>query len=166
MQQPDPLNAKRGLRQIDPAHSTPADDDNALWIDRARVFQTQMSKLTGEFGTVDSSINDINPEPGPFDPAGAPKNYCERHGRCIVGCLPGARHTLDKQLMGAILGTPKGDAPGFPDLHLNALCEVDVIEALPDGGYRVHYRQRDAGQPQRSTSRTVLADRVIVAAGR
>jgi cholesterol oxidase len=165
LQQPDPLNAKRGLRQIDPAHSTPADDENALWIDRARVFQTQMSKLTDEFGTVDSSINDLNPEPGPFDPAGAPKNYCERQGRCIVGCLPGARHTLNKQLMGAILGTPKGDAPGFPDLHLNALCEVDVIEALPDGGYRVRYRQRDAEQPERSTSRTVVADRVVVAAG-
>src|SRR3954454_5422348 len=130
LQKPDPLNTKRGLRQIDPSHSTAADDDNALWIDRARVFQTEMAKLTDAFGTGDSSTNDINPEPGPFDPAGAPKNYCERQGRCIVGCLPGARHTLNKQLMGAILGTPKGDPPGLPDLHLNALCEVDRIEAL------------------------------------
>ena len=101
LQLPDPLNAKRGLRRIDPAHSVAGDDDNALWIDRARVFQTHMAALTGDHGTVDSSINDINPEPGPFDPAGAPKNYCERQGRCIIGCLPGARHTLNKQLMGA-----------------------------------------------------------------
>src|SRR5215212_4630756 len=115
LERPDPLNPRRGLRRIDPAHSTPPNDDNALWIDRARVFQTQMAKLTDEFGTVDSSINDINPEPGPYDPAGAPKNYCERQGRCIIGCLPGARHTLNKQLIGAILGTPKGDPPGFPD---------------------------------------------------
>ena len=43
-----------------------------------------MSGLTDEFGLVDSSIDDINPEPGPFDPAGAPRNYCERRGRCIV----------------------------------------------------------------------------------
>lgn len=161
----DPLNTRRGLKQIDPAHSTPADDDNALWIDRARVFQTQMRELTDEFGMVDSSINDINPEPGPFDPAGAPKNYCERQGRCIVGCLPGARHTLNKQLMGAILGTPKGDAPTFPDLHLEALCEVDVVEALPGGGYRVHYLKHHADDPSRTEKHTVTAARVIVAAG-
>lgn len=114
---------------------------------------------------MDSSINDVNPEPGPFDPAGAPKNYCERQGRCIIGCLPGARHTLNKQLMGAILGTPKGDPPAFPDLHLASLCEVDVIQSLPGGGYRVHYHERDSERPNRTTRRTVDATRVIVAAG-
>src|SRR5215210_136692 len=67
LETPDPLSAKRPRRRIDPAGSTAADDSNALWIDRARVFQTHMSKLTDDFGTVDSSINDINPEPGPFD---------------------------------------------------------------------------------------------------
>src|SRR5829696_4410787 len=165
LEKPDPLNVKRPLRRIDPAHSTPADDDNAIWIDRARVFQTRISNLTDDYGIVDSSINDINPEPAPFDPAGAPRNYCERQGRCIIGCLPGARHTLNKQLMGAILGTPKGDPPGFPNLHLTALSEVDTIEALPDGGYRVHYRVRDRDRPNRTTKETVRADRVIVAAG-
>jgi cholesterol oxidase len=114
---------------------------------------------------VDSSINDINPEPGPFDPAGAPKNYCERQGRCIIGCLPGARHTLNKQLMGAILGTPQGAAPLFPDMHLQPLAEVDVIHALPDGRWQVDYLQRDPGEPERTTSRSVTADRVILAAG-
>lgn len=165
IEKPDPLNPTRGLKQIDPAHSTPTDDHNALWIDRARVFQTQISKLTDEFGVVDSSINDVNPEPGPFDPAGHPKNYCERQGRCIVGCLPGARHTLNKQLMSAVLGTPKGDPPAFPNLQLEALCEVDVIETLAGGGYRVHVLQRDPSHPGRTTKRTVDAGRVILAAG-
>ena len=163
--QPDALNGKRGRKQIDPAHSTATDDDNALWIDRARIFQATMAKLTPEFGTVDSSINDINPEPGPFDPAGGPKNYCERQGRCIVGCLPGARHTLNKQLMGAVLGTPKGDPPAFADLDLQALCEVDRLESLADGGYRVHYLERNAERPDRAAKRTVRADRVVLAAG-
>ena len=162
---PDPLNPRRGLRRLDPAHSTPGDGDNAVWIDRARVFQTQIASLTDELGMVDSSINDINPEPGPFETKGAPKNYCERQGRCIIGCLPGARHTLNKQLMGAILGTPKGDPPAFPDLDLKALCEVDVVEALSGGGYRVHYDERDPENPGRATKRTITADRVIVAAG-
>jgi cholesterol oxidase len=161
---PDPNN-KRGIKQLDPAHSTAADADNALWIDRARVFQTEMSALTHDYGTVDSSINDINPEPGPFDPAGAPKNYCERQGRCIIGCLPGARHTLNKQLMGAILGTPQGAAPLFPDMHLQALAEVDVIHALPDGRWQIDYLQRDPTEPERATKLSVTADRVILAAG-
>ncbi len=160
----DPNN-KRGVKHIDLAHSTDADNWNALWIDRARVFQTEIGKLTADFGTVDSSINDIDPEPRPFDPHGHPKNYCERQGRCIVGCLPGARHTLNKQLMVAIHGTPKGDPPLLPNLHLQPLCEVDVIEALPDGGYSVHYVERDPRAPQRTMRRTVSAERVVVAAG-
>ena len=161
---PDPNN-KRGIKQIDPAHSTPTDNDNARWIDRARVFQAQISSLTTDYGTVDSSINDITPEPTPFDPAGQPKNYCERQGRCIIGCLPGARHTLNKQLMGAILGTPQGAAPLFPDLGLEPLAEVDVIVARPEGGWEVRYLKRDADNPERTTPMSVTADRVIVAAG-
>jgi choline dehydrogenase-like flavoprotein len=183
---PDPDNAARGVKRIDPAHSapgaTPPDIDNNLWIDRARVFQTAMglptangeAPLTGDYGTVDSSINDINPEPGPFHPKGQPKNYCERQGRCIVGCLPGARHTLNKQLMGAALGSPPSKiAPqGTPPLlgetmELHALAEVDVIKAAPGGGppYEVHYRQRRNDDPRKSDPRVVTADRVIVAAG-
>ncbi|MDP8968139.1 MAG: GMC family oxidoreductase [Actinomycetota bacterium] len=161
----DPLNPRRGLKRIDPAKSTKENDDNASWIARARIFQTEVSKLTDDFGTVDSSINDLPVEPEPYKPEGHPKNYCERQGRCIVGCLPGARHTLNKQLIPAVLGKPDGSPPLFPDLHLEALCEVDVVEALPGGGYRVHYRQRDQEQPGRTTRRSVTAERVIVAAG-
>ena len=156
--EPDPNN-QRGVKRIDPAHSTPTDNDNALWIDRARVFQTQMGALTGDYGTVDSSINDINPEPGPFDPAGQPKNYCERQGRCIIGCLPGARHTLNKQLMAAILGTPAGAAPLLPDLSLEPLAEVDVITVRPGGGWEVRYLKRDPTNPQRTTATSVGAPR-------
>src|SRR5436190_16377446 len=116
-------------------------------------------------GPVDSSINDLTPEPGPFDPAGQPKNYCERQGRCIIGCLPGARHTLNKQLMAAILGTPAGAAPLLPDLSLEPLAEVDVITVRPGGGWEVRYLKRDPTNPQRTTATSVTADRVIIAAG-
>ena len=186
VQVPDPLNAARGVKRIDPAYSaptaTPPDVWNNLWIDRARVFQSTMglpaadgsAALTDDFGTVDSSINDINPEPGPFDPKGQPKNYCERQGRCIVGCLPGARHTLNKQLMGAVLGGPPSKiAPqGTPALlgdamELEALAEVDHITAGPGGGppYEIHYRRRHKDNPKRFDREVVSADRVIVAAG-
>lgn len=166
-ERPDPLNARSTAKRIDPGHSGEGHDDNALWIDRARVFQTAIAdaKLTDDYGTVDSSINDITPEPSPFDPKGHPKNFCERQGRCIIGCLPGARHTLNKQLMGAALGKPDGSAPAFKDLHVNALCEVDRIDALPEGGYRVHYLQRDPQSPSKTQTCSVTAARVVVAAG-
>ena len=113
-------------RRIDLTHSkglpgAPAnavDQWNALWIDRARVFQTAMSSLTDDYGTCQSSINDIDPDPAPalfsgqpnVNKDGQPQNYCERQGRCIIGCLPGARHTLNKQLMKAMYA-PQGQ-PG------------------------------------------------------
>lgn len=84
-----------------------------------------MGQLTSDHGAVDLSINDLTPENAPFGPNDPPsnypvdgandggegfgknaKNYCDRHSRCNIGCLPGARHTLNKQLMAAALGTP------------------------------------------------------------
>jgi choline dehydrogenase-like flavoprotein len=154
-----------GQLPTNPATGKPyPDTNNALWIDRARVFQTAMSSMTEDFGTVDSSINDIDLEPRPFnyDP---PKNYCERQGRCIIGCLPGARHTLNKQLMGAVFGTPQQPTPIFPDMSIEALCEVDYIAAREDGTYEVHYDQRDRDVPSESRRMKVVAKRVIVSAG-
>ncbi|HEY6925531.1 MAG TPA: GMC family oxidoreductase [Steroidobacteraceae bacterium] len=187
----NPNNSKRLVRYINlNLDKTAPDPLNHLWLDRARVFQTAMSQLTPDFGTVDSSINDIDPEPelpGPVDnpetkqppgPVEWPgKNYCERQGRCIVGCLPGARHTLNKQLMRAILGGPNTNDPTGPDLSpilnptdpslisLWALSEVDLISARPEGGYEIRGRQRDRDKLGHVTPLRITADRVIVAAG-
>jgi choline dehydrogenase-like flavoprotein len=181
----DPAGLAQGVKRIDPAHSGPTNIDNNLWIDRARVFQTAMGltapngspPLTSDFGTVDSSINDITPAPNPLIPPGQPKNYCERQGRCIVGCLPGARQTLNKQLMLAALGSfpttakPEGTKPLLGDtMELEALVEVDRIEAAPGGGppYKIHYRRRRRDNPRkfdRDDGGVVTANRVILAAG-
>ncbi len=179
----DPSNP-RGVRQITlhpPSGAAVPDRSNALWIDRARVFQTAVRELTTDFGAVDLSINDLTPEGTALGPAEPPanypleksQNYCERQGRCNIGCLPGARHTLNKQLMGAIHGRPDGTPPLFKNLSLEPLSEIDVIEALPGGGYAVHfeqqspenYREQQEGKPRMTTRRRVTADRVIVAAG-
>jgi choline dehydrogenase-like flavoprotein len=150
-----------GLKQIDPAkYPNPARPDD-LWIDRARVFQLTMSELTNEYGTVDSSIND-KPLVG-----GQAKNYCERQGRCNVGCLPGARHTLNKQLMNAIYGSFTGTPPAaLPDaIELRALAEVMLIRPRPSGGYEIEYLQRDGKDPSKTRKTTVTARRVLLAAG-
>jgi len=88
------------------------------------------------------------------------KNYCERQGRCNVGCLPGARHTLNKQLMGAVLGKPDGTPAAFDKiLMIEPLAEVDTIRALEGGGYEIRYVQRDQNDPSRTTAKTVTAKR-------
>ena len=152
-----------GAKQLDPAKypdETAAGRADDLWIDRGRVLQLKLSRLTQDYGAVDLAIGDKPLVDG------KPRNYCERQGRCNVGCLPGARNTLNKQLMAAVHGTFRGDPAqlaGF--LELRPLAEVDLVRALPGGGYRIEYRQRDAGKPHRTRRRAVLADRVVLAAG-
>jgi choline dehydrogenase-like flavoprotein len=149
-------------------------------IDRARVFQTAISQLTPHYGTVDLSINDMS---FPTAAKGAtPKppgtNYCERHGRCNIGCLPGAGQTLNKQLMRAVYGQldPELFDPGNPQdgpcllkrvaLQLRALAQVDHISETADGSYLIHYAQRQAADPTAPPASTVIsADRVVLAAG-
>jgi choline dehydrogenase-like flavoprotein len=169
--QPDPNNP-RGLKQIQPPpNPVPPgrlDPANDLWIDRARLFQTAISQLTPEFGAVDLAINDIDPAKpdNEYGAGGVAKNYCERQGRCNVGCLPGARHTLNKQLMVAVHGSPTSP-PVFQnnELEIQPLAEVDVIVARPAGGYEIRYLERDQERPWRTTARSVTADKVVVAAG-
>jgi cholesterol oxidase len=146
--------------------------------------------LTSDYGLVDLAINDLTPEntalglPGENFPNNFSQeqevNYCERQSRCNIGCLPGARHTLNKQLMRATLGRPKrykasdqpvgvpggdDDKADFDNLKLEALAEVDVISALPGGGYEIRYRKRDAAETWKTTERRVTADMVILSAG-
>jgi choline dehydrogenase-like flavoprotein len=107
--EPDPNNG-RGVKRIDPAHSTAVDDDNALWIDRARVFQTEMSALTSDYGTVDSSINDIDPEPGPSAGALGARSIGLSHP--LGGCRLAARASdgvVDEY--GRVFDTAKASEP-------------------------------------------------------
>jgi cholesterol oxidase len=181
----DPNNT-RGIKQIQINTANPPDKQNRMWLDRARVFQTVMRDLTSDYGAVDLAINDLTPENAPDGDTDPPhnypfdgnadagegfggkkaKNYCDRHGRCNVGCLPGARHTLNKQLQQAALGTPKDPDPLYPEnLEIKALAEVDVIRALSGGGYEIQFIQRRKEDPSLFDSRTVTADIVIVSAG-
>src|SRR5262249_24179995 len=104
-------------------------------------------------------------------------NYCQRQGRCTVGCLPGARHTLNKQLMQTMYGgidnntvgnqVPPPTVPGpLADfLSLEPLAEVDWIEPLVEGGYKLHYRSRKGDVHGAGANRTITAEKVILAAG-
>src|SRR5439155_25023745 len=102
-------------------------------------------------------------------PKRKPATEWERQGRCVVGCLPGDRQTLNTQLMRAMFGSPTDPTvvPDCPDnLKLQALCEVYRVSPLPGGGYEIKYRQYNNSDPSKlQDNLTVTADRVISAAG-
>jgi hypothetical protein len=57
------------------------------------------------------------------------KNICQRQGRCGLGCIPGARHTLNKQIVNAIINEK------FP-LDVHPLCEVLEIYETGEQDYK------------------------------
>ena len=87
----------------------------------------------------------------------ASRTFCERQGRCFLGCLPGARHTLNKTIIKSLA------YPADPShtVGMRALCEVTDIKKLNGGGYEIHYEDlrfgdNDAGRHNVVTSRVVV----------
>src|SRR6266704_284872 len=56
------------------------------------------------------------------------KNFCERQGRCFLGCLPAARHTLNKTLLKQLPLAAENR------VFIRPLADVDFIETTPAGG--------------------------------
>jgi choline dehydrogenase-like flavoprotein len=66
----------------------------------------------------------------------AETSVCERQGRCVAGCIPGARHTNNKKISDYLTSkTKKKHFDVYP------LCEVYDIEPLTTGtyNYKVYY---------------------------
>jgi choline dehydrogenase-like flavoprotein len=84
-------------------------------------------------------------------------NVCQRQGRCVLGCIPGARHTLNKQIYNAISG-------GTP-LDVFPLCEVTNIEESGDPEFKYKIDFTDYRDDDNGTKRTIRANLVILAAG-
>jgi len=57
------------------------------------------------------------------------QRFCERQGRCFLGCLPAARHTLNKTLITHVLN--------LPNFILKTATEVNRIRPSQGGGYEV-----------------------------
>ena len=207
----DKERAGKSLDKIkeEKAHDPNIKDDeqdlnNGFWLDRARIFHNGMETLSKdvplEYSAHELSINDFDtlgmqesgrPLPGAnlFDKEGNSKNYCERQGRCNVGCLPGARHTLNKQLLNAIYGkvdfkrdengsitadaggnfellNPTGILNGF--IEVEALSEVNYIQKIADNDYQIHYWKHPHASGKKSKrvkQEPLRAPRVVVAAG-
>jgi cholesterol oxidase len=90
-------------------------------------------------------------------------NDCQRQGRCILGCIPGARHTFNKKLIEAL--NPKPPAAPKP-LEIHELSEVYDIEfnEKEEYKYTISYFQYDPKTEER-LSKKMQTKTLVIAAG-
>ena len=79
-------------------------------------------------------------------------NFCERQGRCFLGCLPAARHTLNKTLLKQL------PLAAQDKVLIRPLAQVNTIEVVP-GGYKVNYTglEEDGGDFHPTAKTVILA---------
>ena len=134
-------------------------DDDYLYLDRARALRDAAKISSQKLGIqmpwepLDLSLVEYDPERGAASDAAKNHTFCERQGRCILGCLPAARHTLNKTLYAKLLSDPtKG-------VSLSPMAEVRDIKQIA-GGYEVRYRDHRDGN-----TKTLSAPMVFLAGG-
>ena len=84
-------------------------------------------------------------------------NLCERQGRCGLGCIADARHSLDKKIYEAI-------SNGKP-IDVVPLCEVNSIEenSSTDHEYKYTVNYEHYSDGKNSQSKVMHAKSVILA---
>jgi cholesterol oxidase len=134
-------------------------DKDYLLLDRSRALRDASAVVAKQLGIdipwspLNLSITEyVHNEPE----ADKLHTFCERQGRCLLGCLPAARHTLNKTLVNLVFSTN-------PDVTLSPESEVRTIRRVGDG-YEVAYRDR-RNDNQDGELRTVRAAQVFLAAG-
>ena len=70
----------------------------------------------------------------------AESNVCERQGRCVLGCIPLARHLNNKKIFDYLNHPTKKK-----HFEVRALSEVYDIEPLTSGSYRYRLYYMDFG---------------------
>src|SRR5437764_10011615 len=126
---------------VDPA--TDKDTDGAyILLDRARVLRStakQVSKKLGvkmDWEPLELAVVDYDAHRGKESDSLPAHTHCERQGRCMIGCLPQARHTLNKTLFKRVLQKP--------GVTLLPKCKVLYI-GKTDQGYEVRFEDHFTG---------------------
>jgi cholesterol oxidase len=137
--------------------------EDYLYLDRARVHRKAAAAVSQKRGIdppaawtpLDLAIAEYHEDGDGNTDVNKRHTFCERQGRCVLGCLPQARHTLNKTLYRAWLSDP---AKG---VELRPLSEVRYVTKV-DGGYAVTYRDHWTAE---GDERTVSAPTVFLGAG-
>jgi cholesterol oxidase len=130
--------------------------DDYLYFDRSRVLKKAAADVSAKLGIdlpwspLELSIVEYDPERGAESSAAREHTFCQRQGRCIFGCLPGARETLDRSLFDHALSKPDAGATLWP------LAEATGLRRI-EGGYEVAFRDyRHGGEEKRVTASSVF----------
>lgn len=93
---------------VDP--KTDQDTDGAyILLDRARVLRAAAKQVSKKLGVpmtwepLELAVTDYDARRGADSDSIPAHTNCERQGRCMIGCLPQARHTLNKTLFKKVL---------------------------------------------------------------
>jgi cholesterol oxidase len=129
--------------------------DDYLYLDRVRVLKDAAPEVAQKLGIelpwapLDLAVIEYDPERGDKSAAAKNHTFCERQGRCILGCLPAARETLNKSLFAHVLSDPQSGVTLLP------LAEAREVRKIA-GGYEVAYHDQRAGGDERKASATKL----------
>jgi cholesterol oxidase len=134
--------------------------DDYLYLDRTRALKNAAGEVSRKLGVealwepLDLSVIEYDPERGAESEAAKSRTFCDRQGRCILGCLPAATHPLNKTLYERLLANPDAGATLWP------LANVRQVRAIR-GGYEVGFEDyRDEGR-----WKTVTAPLVFLGGG-
>ena len=117
-------------------------NEQYLYLDRSRVLKDAAADVSLRLGIPSQweplrlAVIEYDPQRGADSDSLPAHTHCERQGRCILGCLPQARHTLNKTLFGKLLSKPNGSG-----VTLLPKCKVLSIGKVA-GGYEVTYEDR------------------------
>jgi cholesterol oxidase len=138
-------------------------DKDYLLLDRSRALRDSSAVVAKQLGIdmpwtpLNLSITEyVHDDHDPKPEADNLHTFCERQGRCMLGCLPAARHTLNKTLVNLVFSQNR-------DVTLSPESEVRTVRRVGDG-YEVTYLDRRNNNWD-GVVRTVRAAQVFLAAG-
>ena len=143
---------------VDPATDKDTDESYIL-LDRARVLRAAAKQVSKKLGVpmawepLELAVVDYDARRGKDSDSVPAHTHCERQGRCMLGCLPQARHTLNKTLFKRVLQKP--------GVTLLPKCKVLYIANNPQG-YEVRFEDHFAGG---GAHKSEFAPMVFLAAG-
>jgi cholesterol oxidase len=158
---PPGIDAVQLGTKIDPANDPDKlANKGYLLLDRSRALRDASAVLSKQLGIempwtpLNLSITEY--VHGASAEADGIHTFCERQGRCMLGCLPQARHTLNKTLFKWVLSRD-------PKVTLSSESEVRTIKRVGDS-YEVSYIDR-RGTASEGLARTARAAQIFLAAG-
>jgi cholesterol oxidase len=143
---------------VDPGNPEQDTDGAYILLDRSRVLRAaakQVSKKLGvpmDWEPLELSLFEYDAHKNADSDSVPAHTHCERQGRCILGCLPQARHTLNKTLFKKVLKNA--------NVTLMPKCKVLQISQKA-GGYEVAYEDRFTNKH----GATAFAPQVFLAGG-